>query len=48
VDDGSKGKKKRVDAYDLSEAVDVFKKYNEKWAEGVIAAAKWSEKTKML
>jgi len=34
VNDGKP--KKKVDAYELSEAFDVFKKYNEKWSEGVI------------
>lgn len=29
---GGKNKGKKVDAYDLSEAVDVFKKFNEKWS----------------
>ena len=40
-----KGKGKKVDAYELSEAVDIFKKYNDKWADSVINAAKWNEKT---
>jgi hypothetical protein len=31
-----------MDAYDLSEAVDVFKKFNEKWAESVLKAEKWN------
>jgi cytoskeleton-associated protein 5 len=39
---GGKNKGKKVDAYDLSEAVDVFKKFNEKWSESVINAAKWN------
>jgi hypothetical protein len=37
-----------VDAYDLSEPVDIFKKFNEKWVDSVLNAPKWSEKTKML
>jgi cytoskeleton-associated protein 5 len=41
-EDGGKGKGKKVDAYDLSEAVDVFKKFNEKWAESVLKAEKWN------
>ena len=44
----SKAKGKKIDAYDLSEPVDIFKKYNEKWAESVIKAEKWNEKTKMM
>lgn len=27
-----KAKGKKMDAYELSEAVDIFKKYNEKWS----------------
>ena len=34
--------KKKIDAYDLSEAVDIFKKYNEKWSEAVLKEEKWS------
>ena len=45
---GGKNKAKKIDAYDLSEAVDIFKKYNEKWADSVIKAEKWNEKTKMM
>ena len=26
------GPKKKIDAYELSEAVDIFKKFNEKWS----------------
>ena len=40
--------KKKIDAYDLSEAVDIFKKYNEKWSEAVLKEEKWSEKVKMM
>lgn len=45
---GGKNKGKKMDAYELSEAVDIFKKYNEKWADSVIKAEKWNEKTKMM
>ena len=31
-----------MDAYELSEAVDIFKKYNDKWADSVLNAAKWN------
>ena len=44
----SKGKGKKMDAYELSEAVDIFKKYNEKWVDSVINASKWSEKTRLM
>lgn len=47
-DEVGKNKGKKVDAYDLSEAVDIFKKFNEKWSDGVINAPKWNEKTKMM
>ena len=43
-----KSKGKKIDAYDLSEAVDIFKKYNEKWSESVLKAEKWNEKTKLM
>lgn len=33
-----------VDAFDLSEAKDIWKKYTEKWADGVLAIEKWIEK----
>ena len=33
---GSKAKGKKIDAYDLSEAVDIFKKYNDKWTDTVL------------
>jgi hypothetical protein len=35
------------DSYDLFEAVDIFKIYNEKWSEKVLAEIKWIEKKKM-
>ena len=47
-DEVGKNKGKKVDAYDLSEAVDIFKKFNEKWSDAVINAPKWNEKTKMM
>ena len=33
---GNKAKGKKIDAYDLSEAVDIFKKYNDKWTDTVL------------
>lgn len=47
-DEGAKGKGKKMDAYELSEAVDIFKKYNEKWADTVLKTEKWNEKIKMM
>ena len=47
-DEGAKGKGKKVDAYDLSEAVDIFKKYNDKWADSVLKTEKWNEKIKLM
>lgn len=41
-EEGGKNKGKKLDAYQLSEAVDIFKKYNEKWSETVINAPKWN------
>ena len=43
-----KAKNKKIDAYDLSEAVDIFKKYNDKWADSVLKAEKWNQKTKLM
>ena len=40
--------KKKIDAYELSEAIDIFKKYNEKFAEQVLKEEKWSEKVKLM
>jgi hypothetical protein len=37
-ENGNKSKSKKIDAYDLSEAVDIFKKFNEKWSESVLKA----------
>lgn len=37
-DNGAKGGKKKLDAYEISDAVDIFKKFNEKWSESVIKA----------
>ena len=37
-----------MDAYELSDAVDIFKKYNEKWTESVLKAEKWNDKTRMM
>ena len=48
MEGGQKNKGKKIDAYDLSEAVDIFKKYNQKWADSVIKAEKWNQKTKMM
>jgi hypothetical protein len=39
---GQKGNNKKIDAYDLSEAVDIFKKFNEKWVDSVLKAEKWN------
>jgi len=33
-----------IDAYDLAEPEDIFTKYNESWAERVLALPKWNEK----
>ena len=49
IDDNAEGKpKKKIDAYELSEAVDIFKKYNEKYSDKVLKEEKWSEKVKMM
>ena len=48
AEEPGKGKAKKMDAYELSEAVDIFKKYNDKWADSVITAPKWSEKTRLM
>lgn len=40
--------KKKMDAYELSEAVDIFKKYGEKWSEKVLKEEKWNEKVKLM
>ena len=42
------GGKKKMDAYELSDAVDIFKKFNEKWSESVLNEEKWNEKVKMM
>ena len=36
------GKPGKVDVYNLSEAVDIFKKFNEKWATDVLKTEKWN------
>jgi hypothetical protein len=36
------GPKKKMDAYELADPVDVFKKYNEKFSDSVIKEEKWS------
>ena len=37
-----------IDAYDIADAVDIFKKFNESWSEKVLAKEKWNEKKTML
>lgn len=37
-----------IDAYDLAEPEDIFTKYNESWAERVLALPKWNEKKEQL
>ena len=48
VDETGGKQKKKVDAYQLSEAVDIFKKFNEKFSDQVIKEEKWNEKVKMM
>lgn len=33
---------KKLDAYEIAEPVDIFKKYNEKFCEAVLKETKWS------
>lgn len=39
---------KKMDVYELSEAVDIFKKYNVKWADNVLDQDKWNDKVEYL
>ena len=49
IEEKTDGKpKKKVDAYELSEAVDIFKKYNERFSDKVLKEEKWSEKIKLM
>lgn len=33
-----KGKAKGIDVYDISESVDIFREFDEKWADSVLSA----------
>jgi cytoskeleton-associated protein 5 len=35
---------KKIDAYDLAEAKNIFKKYNEAWCDALLAKDKWTDK----
>ena len=39
---------KKLDAYEIAEAVDIFKKYNEKFCDEVLKTKNWSEKVSLL
>jgi hypothetical protein len=39
---------KKMDVYELSEAVDIFKKYNVKWADNILDQDKWNDKVEYL
>lgn len=43
-----KGGNKKIDAYEISDAVDIFKKFNEKWSESVLKSEKWNEKVRLM
>ena len=45
---GGGGKGAPVDVYDMVEAKDIFKIYNEKWCDMVLATEKWNEKCEKL
>ena len=40
--------KKPLDAYEISDGVEVFKHFDEKWTQSVYNAEKWSQKIEML
>lgn len=45
---GGKPQSVAIDIYEMADAKDIFNKYNERWADGVIAMEKWVEKKAAL